>query len=163
MRADFNREPEQIEEQRFRLGPHSIMVPKGVKGTCHNGRLIDCYVVAPEVAHWGRDTKVIAAEGEQGLHLNWDGAQAYINEHKVTGDARPFVDRTQQEYIEGLGLGPDTSQRSTQATVMLASKGDSTLADITKRVGYGQRDLFKLQRAKAPHEMEMYQHKGIAC
>eukprot|EP00973_Karenia_brevis_P036901 5084850-Karenia_brevis.AAC.1 len=40
---------------------------------------------------------------------------------------------------------------------MLASKGENTFADITKRVGYGRRAIFRLQRAKAPDEMDMYQ------
>eukprot|EP00973_Karenia_brevis_P024492 3379026-Karenia_brevis.AAC.1 len=54
------------------------------------------------------------------------------------------------------------SKWSTQATVMLASKGDNTLADIIKKVGYGQRAMFKLQKQKAPDELEIYQHQGIA-
>eukprot|EP00973_Karenia_brevis_P089044 12349548-Karenia_brevis.AAC.1 len=45
---------------------------------------------------------------------------------------------------------------------MLASKGENTLADITKSEGYGQRAIFKLQRAKAPDEMDMYQPQGFA-
>eukprot|EP00973_Karenia_brevis_P048429 6720293-Karenia_brevis.AAC.1 len=45
---------------------------------------------------------------------------------------------------------------------MLASKGECTLADITRRLGYGQRAIFKLQKAKAPDEIETYQHQGFA-
>eukprot|EP00973_Karenia_brevis_P037348 5148589-Karenia_brevis.AAC.1 len=45
---------------------------------------------------------------------------------------------------------------------MLASKGESRLASITKRVGDGQNDIFKLQGAEAPDELEMYQNQGLA-
>eukprot|EP00973_Karenia_brevis_P061275 8522426-Karenia_brevis.AAC.1 len=58
--------------------------------------------------------------------------------------------------------GEEYSKWSTQASVVLASKSDSTLADITKKVGYGQGAIFKMQRAKAPDEMQMYQHQGLA-
>eukprot|EP00973_Karenia_brevis_P060758 8449709-Karenia_brevis.AAC.1 len=51
------------------------------------------------------------------------------------------------------------SQPSTQATLLLANKGGSTLASITKRLGCGQRVIFKLQGAKAPDELDMYQHQ----
>eukprot|EP00973_Karenia_brevis_P095566 12427976-Karenia_brevis.AAC.1 len=53
------------------------------------------------------------------------------------------------------------SKWSTQATVVLASKSDNTLAGITKKVGYGQRAMFELQKAQAPDDMEMYQHQGL--
>eukprot|EP00973_Karenia_brevis_P001630 221794-Karenia_brevis.AAC.1 len=53
-------------------------------------------------------------------------------------------------------LSEEYSQWPTQATVMLASTGDNALADITKEVGYGQRAIFKLQKTKAPDELELY-------
>eukprot|EP00973_Karenia_brevis_P002324 312815-Karenia_brevis.AAC.1 len=51
-------------------------------------------------------------------------------------------------------LSKQYSKWSTQATVVLASKGDNTLADITKKLGYGQRAIFRLQKTKAPDELE---------
>eukprot|EP00973_Karenia_brevis_P060679 8438526-Karenia_brevis.AAC.1 len=92
-----------------------------------------------------------------------------MEDHAIDGDSGPVVDRAQEEYVENMGIGNATyelgdqySQWSTQATVMLASKGDNTLADITKKVGYGQRALFTWQKTTAPDELEMYQHQGIA-
>eukprot|EP00973_Karenia_brevis_P061074 8492248-Karenia_brevis.AAC.1 len=59
-------------------------------------------------------------------------------------------------------LGQLHSTWSTQATVLLASKSESALAEIIKKVGYGQKALSKMHRARVPDEMEMYQHQGIA-
>eukprot|EP00973_Karenia_brevis_P043338 6007609-Karenia_brevis.AAC.1 len=103
-------------------------------------------------------------EKEEGPHVSGDDAQAYMEDHAVIyrGDNGPYVDRAQGEYVEAMRLGKAThelsqqySQWSTEATVMLASKGESTLADNTKRIGYGQRVVFKLQKTKAPDEIEM--------
>eukprot|EP00973_Karenia_brevis_P004644 636370-Karenia_brevis.AAC.1 len=57
--GDYNREPSQTNEQRFRLGPHSLQTPIGVKSTCHNGGLIDYFITSPDVVHWGKATKVV--------------------------------------------------------------------------------------------------------
>eukprot|EP00973_Karenia_brevis_P085242 11831632-Karenia_brevis.AAC.1 len=92
-----------------------------------------------------------------------------MEDHAIIGDNGPYVDRTQEEHVENIKIGNATndlgaqySQWSTQATVMLASKGDNTLADITKRIGYGQRAIFKLHKTLALDELDMYQHQGIA-
>eukprot|EP00973_Karenia_brevis_P074941 10413803-Karenia_brevis.AAC.1 len=92
-----------------------------------------------------------------------------MEDHAIIGDNGPYVDRAQEEYLENMGIGNAThelgalySKLSTQSTMVLASKGDNTLEDITKRVGYGQRAVFNLQAAKAPDELEMCQHQGIA-
>eukprot|EP00973_Karenia_brevis_P028354 3909190-Karenia_brevis.AAC.1 len=45
---------------------------------------------------------------------------------------------------------------------MLASAGACIQKDITKRVGYGQRAIYRKMGAKAPVEQEMYQHSDIA-
>eukprot|EP00973_Karenia_brevis_P049846 6921413-Karenia_brevis.AAC.1 len=59
-------------------------------------------------------------------------------------------------------LSQQYSKWSAQATVMLASKGGNTVADIIKKLGFDQRAVFKLQKQKAPDELDMYQHQGIA-
>eukprot|EP00973_Karenia_brevis_P053123 7384771-Karenia_brevis.AAC.1 len=77
---------------------------------------------------------------EEGLRLSWDDAKAYMDDHGLTGDQGVFVDKAQEEYVSELGLGTATfdlsqqySEWSATATVVLASKTDQTLADITKR------------------------------
>eukprot|EP00973_Karenia_brevis_P009308 1260603-Karenia_brevis.AAC.1 len=69
-----------------------------------------------------------------------------MEDHGIEGDQGLYVDKNQEEYVANLGLGEPThelsrqySAWSTRATVVLASKCDNTLADITKKLGYGQR------------------------
>eukprot|EP00973_Karenia_brevis_P021547 2961085-Karenia_brevis.AAC.1 len=45
---------------------------------------------------------------EEGLRLSWDDAKAYMDEHGLAGDKGVFVDKTQEEYVANLGLGPAT-------------------------------------------------------
>eukprot|EP00973_Karenia_brevis_P014128 1921922-Karenia_brevis.AAC.1 len=92
-----------------------------------------------------------------------------MEDHRVQGEYGPYVDRAQEEYVDNTDIGNAThdlnkqySKWSSQATVMLASKGGNSLADITKKLGYGERVLFRLQKTKAPDELEMYHHQGIA-
>eukprot|EP00973_Karenia_brevis_P055241 7681299-Karenia_brevis.AAC.1 len=59
-------------------------------------------------------------------------------------------------------LSKQYSDWSARDTVVLASKSDNTLEDIPKKLGYGQRASFQIQKAKAPDEMEMYQQQGLA-
>eukprot|EP00973_Karenia_brevis_P002398 323136-Karenia_brevis.AAC.1 len=73
--------------------------------------------------------------------MSWDAAGEYMEDHGIQGDYGPYVDRAQEEYVYNKGIGSATrelsqqySKWSTQATVMIASKGDNTLADITKRL-----------------------------
>eukprot|EP00973_Karenia_brevis_P081735 11331378-Karenia_brevis.AAC.1 len=103
---------------------------------------------------------------EESLRLNWDKAKVYMDDHGLT---QVFVDKAQEEYVTELGLGTATfdlsqqySEWSATATVVLASKNDQTLADITKKMGYGQRAIFQLNKTKAPDENDMYQHQGVA-
>eukprot|EP00973_Karenia_brevis_P057044 7935384-Karenia_brevis.AAC.1 len=65
-----------------------------------------------------------------------------MDEHGISCDKGFFVDKAQEEYVANLGLGPATFDLSRQydewsarATVVLASKSDYTLADITKKDG----------------------------
>eukprot|EP00973_Karenia_brevis_P025352 3498621-Karenia_brevis.AAC.1 len=67
-----------------------------------------------------------------------------MEDHNITGDTGPYVDRAQEEYVEALGLGRNShhlsslySKWSTQASVMLA-------------------------KGKSPNEMDMDQHQGLA-
>eukprot|EP00973_Karenia_brevis_P010011 1353315-Karenia_brevis.AAC.1 len=87
---------------------------------------------------------------EEGLNLSWDDAESdaesYMEEHGLAGDRGLYVDKAQEEYVSNLDLGEPThnlsrqySEWSAKATVVLASKSDHTLADITKNMGYGQR------------------------
>eukprot|EP00973_Karenia_brevis_P050135 6957275-Karenia_brevis.AAC.1 len=91
-----------------------------------------------------------------------------MEHHGLTGGQGAVVDKAQEEYVIDLGLGTATdlsqqySEWSATATVVLASKRDQTLADITKKMGYGQRAVFQLNKTKAPDEKEMYQHQGLA-
>eukprot|EP00973_Karenia_brevis_P024012 3312954-Karenia_brevis.AAC.1 len=83
---------------------------------------------------------------EEGLRLKWEEAQAYMADYGLSGDQGVYVDKAQEEYVDKLGLGTATFDLSQQysewwptATVVLASKTDQTLAEITKKMGYGQR------------------------
>eukprot|EP00973_Karenia_brevis_P055713 7747504-Karenia_brevis.AAC.1 len=67
-------------------------------------------------------------------------------DHGLSGGQGVFVDKAQEEYVDRLGLGTATfdlsqqySECSATATVVLASKTDQTLAEIRKKMGYGQR------------------------
>eukprot|EP00973_Karenia_brevis_P024613 3395755-Karenia_brevis.AAC.1 len=59
-------------------------------------------------------------------------------------------------------LRKQSSEWSARATVVLASESDNTFENRTKKLGYGQRAFFQMQKAKAPDEMETYQHQGLA-
>eukprot|EP00973_Karenia_brevis_P040492 5597996-Karenia_brevis.AAC.1 len=92
-----------------------------------------------------------------------------MEEHGISGDKGLDVDKAQEEYVANLGFGEATHNLSRQysewparATVVLASKSDHTLADITKKMGYGQRAVFHKSKTKAPDETDMYQHQGLA-
>eukprot|EP00973_Karenia_brevis_P007864 1067227-Karenia_brevis.AAC.1 len=68
-----------------------------------------------------------------------------------------------------MGLGPVTYDLSRQysewsaiATVVLASRGENTLSEISQKMGYGRRAVFQLKKTKAPDEQEMYEHQGLA-
>eukprot|EP00973_Karenia_brevis_P050346 6988149-Karenia_brevis.AAC.1 len=85
------------------------------------------------------------------------------------GDKGVLVDRAQEEYVKDLGLGPATydlsqqySEWSAVATVVLASKRDSLLSEVSNKMGYGQRAVFQFNKTKAPDEKEMYEHQGLA-
>eukprot|EP00973_Karenia_brevis_P059699 8310730-Karenia_brevis.AAC.1 len=92
-----------------------------------------------------------------------------MEEHRIGGDKGLYVDRPQEEYVANLGLGTASqdlslqySEWSARATVVLASKNGQTLGELTKKMGYGQRVIFKMNKTKAPDETEMYQHRGLA-
>eukprot|EP00973_Karenia_brevis_P070633 9820196-Karenia_brevis.AAC.1 len=70
-------------------------------------------------------------------------------DHGLSGDQGVYVHKAQEEYVDKLGLGAATydlskqySEWSATATVVLASKTDNTLAEMTKKMGYGQRAVF---------------------
>eukprot|EP00973_Karenia_brevis_P094166 12421097-Karenia_brevis.AAC.1 len=80
-----------------------------------------------------------------------------MEEHGISGDKGLYVDKAQEEYVANLGLGEAThdlsrqySEWSARATVVLASKSDHTLADITKQMGYGQRAVFAEEQDQSP-------------
>eukprot|EP00973_Karenia_brevis_P066574 9255390-Karenia_brevis.AAC.1 len=67
-------------------------------------------------------------------------------DHGLSRDQGVFVDKAQEDYVDKLGLGTATfdlskqcSEWSATATVVLASKIDNTLAEMTNKMGYGQR------------------------
>eukprot|EP00973_Karenia_brevis_P010933 1482313-Karenia_brevis.AAC.1 len=76
-----------------------------------------------------------------------------MEDRGLAGDKGVFVDKAQEEYVANLGLGPATfdlsqqySEWSATATVVLASKRDNTLAEITKKMGCGQRAVFQMNK-----------------
>eukprot|EP00973_Karenia_brevis_P075318 10463713-Karenia_brevis.AAC.1 len=99
---------------------------------------------------------------EDGLHLSWDDAGQYMQEHNITDDPGPYVDKDQEVYAtrigahhDGIGLGDQYSKWSAQATIMSASKGVTTQEKIAKRRVYGQKTLFQPMKEKAPDEEEV--------
>eukprot|EP00973_Karenia_brevis_P093148 12415860-Karenia_brevis.AAC.1 len=72
----------------------------------------------------------------------------------MEGDIGVLVGRAQEEYVTDIGYGKVTYELGKQyaewsataaVTLALASRGDNTSSGIAKRIGYGQRAVFKLQ------------------
>eukprot|EP00973_Karenia_brevis_P006228 848517-Karenia_brevis.AAC.1 len=89
-----------------------------------------------------------------------------MEDHGLGEDKGVLVDKAQEEYVRELGLGSATyelshlySEWSARATVVLASRRDRHLSEISKKMGYGQRAVFQLSETKAPDEQEMYMHQ----
>eukprot|EP00973_Karenia_brevis_P008854 1199394-Karenia_brevis.AAC.1 len=64
-----------------------------------------------------------------------------MEDHRLEGDQGLLVDRAREDYVTDMGLGLATDDLSRQysewsaiATVVLASRGDNTLSEISKKM-----------------------------